>query len=206
MRRVIRKNRKQNMNSEQLQQFGGILRFIINELDVPEEVYVEAVRKYQRLAEWFKRDNENKYRTDSEIYPQGSIRLGTMIRAIREGDEYDVDLVYRRDLVKESITQADLKEQAGEQLRRYVEQLRRQAKTCLNWKRTGAAGRWCIRNAFTWTFSLPFQMTTRWVSISATQSTPFLLPIRSFGTGNTATRRKTSQISGKSGLKKRSIF
>ena len=114
------------MNTEQLQQFGGILRFIINELDVPDEVYAEAVRKYQRLGEWFKRDNENKYRTDSEIYPQGSIRLGTMIRPIKEGDEYDVDLVYRRDLAKESITQAELKEQAGEQLQRYVEHLRRQ--------------------------------------------------------------------------------
>jgi hypothetical protein len=115
------------MTNEQMQQFRGILRFIVNELDVPDEIYTEAVRKYQRLGEWFKRDNENKYRTDSEIYAQGSIRLGTMIRPIREGDEYDVDLVYRRDLAKEGITQADLKEQAGEQLGRYIEHLRRQS-------------------------------------------------------------------------------
>lgn len=113
------------MNNEQLQQFGGVLRFIIDELDVPEEVYVEAVEKYQRLGEWFKRDNEDKYRTDSEIYPQGSVRLGTMIPPIKEGDEYDVDLVYCRDLAKEGVTQADLKGQAGEQLRRYTEDLRR---------------------------------------------------------------------------------
>jgi Second Messenger Oligonucleotide or Dinucleotide Synthetase domain len=114
------------MNNETLQQFGGILRFIINELDVPEDVYAEAVRKYQRLGDWFKRDNENQYRTDSEIYPQGSVRIGTMIRPIREGDEYDVDLVYCRDLAKEGITQADLKKQAAEQLRRHIEHLRNQ--------------------------------------------------------------------------------
>lgn len=114
------------MNNQQLQQFGGILRSITDELDVPDEVYAEAVRKYQHIGDWFKRDKGNEYRTDSEIYPQGSVRLGTMIRPVREGDEYDVDLVYCADLAKENITQADLKKQAGEQLRRYIEHLRSQ--------------------------------------------------------------------------------
>jgi hypothetical protein len=53
--------------------------------------------------------------------PAGSFRLGTVIRPVHNRDEYDLDLVCRRDLAKESITQAALKEDVGAGLAGYEE-------------------------------------------------------------------------------------
>ena len=44
-----------------------------------------------------------------------------MIRPVSDTDEYDIDLVYKRDLQKESTTQQQLKKEAGEHLAEYVE-------------------------------------------------------------------------------------
>jgi len=107
------------------QQLGTILDIIAEELDIPDAVYAGIVARYNHLSDWIKMDSEQNYHADSEIYPQGSIRLGTIIRPVKKGDEYDIDLVYRRDLAKLSITKEDLKKQAGEQLGRYVDHLRR---------------------------------------------------------------------------------
>lgn len=108
------------------EQIGAILGFLADELDVPENLYAEMVRKYEHLSAWIKEDNAERFNTDSEIYPQGSTRLGTMIRPVKEGCEYDVDLVYRRELSKKSVTQEELVEQTGEQLRRYIADLRKE--------------------------------------------------------------------------------
>ena len=108
------------------QQIGTILGFLADELDVPEALYAEMVRKYEHLCSWIRADNAEKFHTDSEIYPQGSARLGTMIRPVKKDCEYDVDLVYRRELSKNSVTQEELVEQTGEQLRRYIADLRKE--------------------------------------------------------------------------------
>ena len=42
-------------------------------------------------------DSENR-RKPPEIYAQGSFRLGTVVRPLTDNDEYDIDLVYRRNL------------------------------------------------------------------------------------------------------------
>jgi hypothetical protein len=105
-------------------QIGTILGFLADELDVPEDLYAEMVRKYEHLSAWIKEDNAERFHTDSEIYPQGSTRLGTMISPVKKDCEYDVDLVYRRELSKRSVTQEELVEQTGDQLRRYIADLR----------------------------------------------------------------------------------
>lgn len=100
-------------------QIGTLLANIADELDISQELYDEMVTKYEHLGEWIRNDNEDRLRTDSEIYTQGSVRLGTMIKPVEEGCEYDVDLVYRRDVGKSSVTQEQLVESAGDQLERY---------------------------------------------------------------------------------------
>ena len=107
-------------------QIGAILGFLADELDVPENLYAEMVRKYEHLSSWIKEDNAERFHTDSEIYPQGSTKLGTMIRPVKKDCEYDVDLVYRRELLKKSVTQEELVEQTGEQLKRYIADLRKE--------------------------------------------------------------------------------
>lgn len=110
------------------QQLGQLLTLIASDLDIPEDLRAEMVRKYNHLGAWIKKDNEDRYRTDSEIYPQGSVPLGTAIQPISEQCGYDVDLVYLRRLTKNSISQGQLIERAGEQLVQYIEYRRGQGK------------------------------------------------------------------------------
>jgi len=89
-------------------------------LDIPQEVYQKAVGLYTQLGEWLEENDEQTGRRPPEIYPQGSFRLGTVVRPIIGDDEYDIDLVYQRDIKKESTTQAQLKEEAGEAVRSFL--------------------------------------------------------------------------------------
>jgi hypothetical protein len=102
------------------QQLGKLLTLIASDLDIPETLRAELVRKYNHLGSWIRKDNEDLYRTDSDIYPQGSIRLNTIIQPVSADCGYDVDLVYLRRLAKNSISQEELVEQTGEQLVRYI--------------------------------------------------------------------------------------
>lgn len=111
------------------QQLGTMFEILAEELDVPEHVYKDMVRKYQHLGDWIKLDSKDKFRADAEIYPQGSVNLGTTIPPVKVIDGYDVDLVYRRDLAKSGISQADLVKQTGDQLTRYIAHLRQQGES-----------------------------------------------------------------------------
>lgn len=108
------------MHDARTVQIGTILGNIADELDISQELYDEMVEKYEHLGEWIKDDNEGRFRTDSEIYTQGSVRLGTMIKPVKDGCEYDVDLVYRRELARSGVTQEQLVQSAGDQLERYI--------------------------------------------------------------------------------------
>ena len=59
------------------QQLGTMFEILAEELDVPEHIYKDMVRKYQHLGDWIKLDSKDKFRADAEIYPQGSVNLGT---------------------------------------------------------------------------------------------------------------------------------
>lgn len=109
-----------NIGGTREQQLGNVLTSIAADLDIPEDLKAELVRKYNHLGSWIRKDNEDRFRTDSEIYPQGSVRLGTAIQPVKADCGYDVDLVYLRRLAKNSISQEQLFQQAGEQLKRYI--------------------------------------------------------------------------------------
>lgn len=108
---------------------GEILSFVGEALDIPENLYQEARRKYEVLGEWLKGNHLSRYHSDAEIYPQGSIRLGTSIRPVKKDDDFDIDLVYRRDIQKESTTQEQLKAEVGNQLREYIDYLQSEGET-----------------------------------------------------------------------------
>ena len=55
-----------------------------------------------------------------EVYPQGSFRLGTVVRPLGAEGQYDIDMVDRRDVDKSSISQAKLKADVGEDLEAYL--------------------------------------------------------------------------------------
>jgi len=111
------------VNQQKGTQLAEILGYVGEELDIPEDVYQHIWRRHMDLGDWLKADHLEHYQSDAEIYPQGSLRLGTAVRPVKEEDEYDVDLVYRRDIQKESTTQEELKRDLEEQLKRYLRYL-----------------------------------------------------------------------------------
>lgn len=112
------------MITAQQQQLGQLLDYTAQELDIPADLDTELTAEYSRLGEWLRADNAKRFDTDSDLYTQGSRRLGTLVRPVNDEEDYDIDVVYLRHLAKSGITQEELKQQAGDQLRRYTRELR----------------------------------------------------------------------------------
>ncbi len=99
------------------QRFSEFLAAIADELDIPEKLYEDATVKYEEVGLWLSQDDSDLAQYSPEIYPQGSFRLGTVVRPIDPACDYDIDLVCQLDIKKESVTQKDLKEMVGKRLK-----------------------------------------------------------------------------------------
>jgi hypothetical protein len=86
-------------------------------LDIPEDLADEAIAKYEAVAAWLADEDSPLRQYEPELYPQGSFRLGTTIRPLKARDEFDIDLVCRLNIKKESTTQKDLKALVGDRLK-----------------------------------------------------------------------------------------
>lgn len=62
---------------------------ILNEIELSDLEYETAERSYSAIGEYI----GNHIQYNLRVFPQGSFRLGTVIKPLNEGDEYDVDLV-----------------------------------------------------------------------------------------------------------------
>jgi len=102
--------------NEQLDQLLGTA---IADFDIPDNIYLLAVARYEHVGAFLDR-YWSASPTDGLVYSQGSFRLGTVTQPINPKDQYDIDLVCRRDLLKESTSQATLKLDVGKGLRLYV--------------------------------------------------------------------------------------
>ena len=103
------------MPNSNLQVVSRLLGATVEELDISPLQYELAVRRYSDLGQWLVALGIG----DPDVYPQGSFRLGTVLRPTAGGD-FDIDLVFLRFLAKESITQEELRSQAGQLLRAYI--------------------------------------------------------------------------------------
>lgn len=128
-------------------QLAEILERIAESLDIPDELHQEAVQKYEEVGHWLEEKDKDNGRREPKIYPQGSFELGTVTRPIDGKGEYDIDLVYERDLRKVGVTQEQLKEEAGDHLQSFVEILRESHREAPNLE----SGRRC------WTLDYPDQ-------------------------------------------------
>jgi hypothetical protein len=109
----------QNRNAVRLDEsrLSDLLAAIADELDISEELYEEATLKYEEVGIWLAEDEEGIGQYSPEIFPQGSFRLGTVVRPVDPQCDYDIDLVCHLDLKKESTTQKDLKDLVGNRLK-----------------------------------------------------------------------------------------
>jgi len=89
-------------------------------LDISESRYKEAVERYQAIGDWLVRKESNIEKYTPNIYPQGSFLLGTVIKPITDVEEYDIDLVCEVNLTKEEVSQKQLKEMVGYEIKSYA--------------------------------------------------------------------------------------
>lgn len=94
-----------------------LLQRSVASLDISPGQYQIAVSRYEHLGAWLVVNGLGT----PEVYPQGSFRLGTVVRPDPDC-EFDIDLVFWRGIKKTSVTQGDLKDQAGSLLTRYLDE------------------------------------------------------------------------------------
>src|SRR5208337_2930019 len=109
------------------QDFSALLSAISHELDIPDELHEEAALKYEEVGAWLATEESPLAKYSPDIYPQGSFRLGTVVRPIDPECDYDIDLVCVLEKERTSTTQADLKGIVGGRLRENTDYARRLA-------------------------------------------------------------------------------
>ncbi len=97
------------------------LQELAETLDISESHYEQAEERYQGIGKWLSREASGVSNFDPEIYPQGSFRLGTVTKPHVDADEYDIDLVCNVRLSKKQISQKELKELVGLEIKSYAE-------------------------------------------------------------------------------------
>lgn len=82
------------MNDNRTLIVNTLLQEIAEELDIPPSKYQEAVERYTAVGRWLEAGSYDGVSRIPTIYPQGSFRLGTVVRPYRNGveKEYDIDL------------------------------------------------------------------------------------------------------------------
>lgn len=96
-----------------------ILEELVQFLDIPPGYYQKAVDRYQSMSEHFHRPESVLAHLDPSVYPQGSFRLGTVIRPLFPDEGYDLDLVCRIALNKARQTQHQVKDLIGTEVKSY---------------------------------------------------------------------------------------
>ena len=104
-----------------------VLRQIAKELDITDEKYENAVASYNAIGTYL----SNNINVQVDIFPQGSFRLGTVIKPLSDEDDYDIDLVCK--VNKYFSNPKDLKNEVGQALKssdRYSKMLQEEGKRC----------------------------------------------------------------------------
>jgi ribosome-associated translation inhibitor RaiA len=117
------------------QNLSKLLEEVAKELDISPIKYRLAVSRYEAVGKWLNEGDYEDFSGEINIYPQGSFRLGTVVRPIREQVEKDYDI----DLVCEFVEQPNLtvpekvKHRVGKRLKQhetYKEMLDKEGKRC----------------------------------------------------------------------------
>lgn len=112
-----------NANEMDEKRAQAVLEQLLSELDIPTSLYVRAEERYQALAKWYHRSASSVAEYDCKVYPQGSFRLGTVIRPLDANEEYDLDLVCGVGISKMTASQHDLKNMVGTETKAYAESM-----------------------------------------------------------------------------------
>lgn len=87
---------------------------LIEGLDIPQSLYVKAIEHYNAVAAFLQERG-----IESDIYPQGSYSLGTVVRPYKESEDaaYDLDAVCEIKIKKSDTTAEEIKKMVGDALK-----------------------------------------------------------------------------------------
>jgi hypothetical protein len=108
------------MTNDIMSRYNKLLENLSNELDISESRYKQAEERYKAIGNWLSRDESSVAEYNPDIYPQGSFLLGTVIKPVNDAEEYDIDLVCVLDITKDLVSQKQLKEMVGEEIKCYA--------------------------------------------------------------------------------------
>lgn len=103
------------------EQLGRFLNDAADSLDMPEHLRAQAEERYKEVGRWLADNGSPLQANDPVIYPQGSARLGTLTRPVTDRDECDIDAVALLQLMKQSISQQELKQRIGDRFKAHPE-------------------------------------------------------------------------------------
>jgi len=90
-------------------------------LEIPPSHYQRAVDRFNSLGDWLDRPQSKVAALDPRVYSQGSFRYGTVIRPLLQREEYDLDLVCEIALQKDGVTQRQVKDLVGDEVKSYAD-------------------------------------------------------------------------------------
>jgi hypothetical protein len=97
-----------------------LLDIILDALDIPQSYYEKAAARHKSLGAWFCRPESELAAFKPHVSPQGSFRLGTVNRPLLAGEKYDLDNVTVLTMPKTLMTQRELKELYGREVKAYA--------------------------------------------------------------------------------------
>jgi hypothetical protein len=103
-------------NESRTDQLDELLGTSIAAIDIPPAIRERAIARYEEVAAYLAHHCPG----EGDIFTQGSFRLNTVVAPVAASGEYDMDLVYKRNVHRDSITKLELKREAGRTLLSYV--------------------------------------------------------------------------------------
>ena len=98
-----------------------LLETIAENLEVPPSYYEKAADRYRSLGEWLHREESTVAAFEPQVYPQGSFRYGTVNWPLLKTEEYDLDAACEINIPKSRVSQKQLKELLGREIRAYAQ-------------------------------------------------------------------------------------
>lgn len=105
------------LSSRDQEFLGTLLSDATESLDIPEPLRAKAVERYEAVGSWLATEDSNLRRFQPKIFPQGSFRLGTVVRPMNRNGAYDIDLVCELEIARDAITQRDVWSLVGRRLK-----------------------------------------------------------------------------------------
>jgi hypothetical protein len=98
--------------------YSRFLEQVAADIDIPPSKYQDAVDRYRSVGRWLEEGKYPGCTGELSVYPQGSFRLGTVVRPISSSIEasYDIDLVSELPIPKNRTDPRSVKNMVGNRL------------------------------------------------------------------------------------------